>query len=215
LEGFSSGKLDIAPCKNGTSSQMFEYDGKLHGLIDGSAATRMCLTAAASGGGGAEVVEYGDGVAFLSNMDDNVTKIVTYKGKQYVLPNHTVVILDKTGVPLFNSSELEPSLPLATKPTPTAPLQPGQTLLGGRVATAAVQTTPWSYYQERAGVGAKSAAGAGGVLVDQLHWTGGQAAVDGSYGTDYLWSVCRMRAAFAPHVRRMFAHVRSRSPRSL
>jgi hypothetical protein len=178
---------------------MFEYDGTLHGVIDGSAATRMCLTAAASGAGGAEVVEYGDGVAFLSNMDDNVTKVVTYKGKQYLLPNHTVVILDKTGVPLFNSSELEPSLPLATNATPTAPLQPGQTLLGGRVATAAVQTSPWSYYQERAAVGTMSATGAGGVLVDQLHWTGGQAAVDGSYGTDYLWSVCHVFAACLPH----------------
>jgi len=146
-------------------------------LTEGTGAARQCLTATASGGGGAEATVYG-GVAFLSNMDDGEDAAVHFHGNDYYLPNHTVAIVrPATGEVVFNSSMLDPAL-AATKME--------------HVQRLAVQTSEWTVYQEEVGSGAMTKTSTNNNTaegpIEQLQLTGGQAGVAaGQYYTDYLW----------------------------
>lgn len=81
LDLAGSSSLDLWDCKNQSSAanQEFSYDSKLFGVISGKGSSRQCLTATATGGGGAEVTVYGN-VAFLSNMDDSAVRILLRTG---------------------------------------------------------------------------------------------------------------------------------------
>ena len=95
LDQLNGKTLDMWDCKTGATAanQQFAYNNTLSGIVVGdSTATRQCLTATASGGGGAEATLFGK-VAFLSNMDDFAGAAVTYAGNSYYLPNHTVAIV--------------------------------------------------------------------------------------------------------------------------
>jgi len=109
----------------------------------------------------------------LSNMNDNSDVSVSYEGKMYFLPNHTVAIVrPASSEVLFNSSELE---------VPAEMRGP----YGGRKVVEAVRTSDWVQYKESPADGTESQSSAKGPI-EQLHLTGGQAAVTG-YFSDYLW----------------------------
>lgn len=172
LDQMTPTTLDLWDCKKGAraANQAFTYDTALLGITtEGMGAARQCLTATASGGGGAEVTVYGE-VAFLSNMDDGVDAAVHYSGNDYYLPNHTVAIVrPATGEVVFNSSMLDPAL---------------ATTKAKRVQTVAPRTSEWTVYQET-GWCERHASSKG--PIEQLHLTGGQAGVGSTYYTDYLW----------------------------
>jgi hypothetical protein len=143
LDQLNGKTLDMWDCKTGATAanQQFAYNNTLSGIVVGdSTATRQCLTATASGGGGAEATLFGK-VAFLSNMDDFAGAAVTYAGNSYYLPNHTVAIVrPSTGEVVFNSSQF------ADSPA-------GSVAKTTRMLVASPRTSEWTVYQEQVGAG--------------------------------------------------------------
>jgi hypothetical protein len=175
-----SGTLDYWDCKPAESGQ---EDNQRFGRKQAESgitySAKLCLTAAANGGGGAELSEYG-AISFISNTAD-ADLIVTYSGRQFYMENHSVLIVNRASVTpsvLFNSSVVEPVHPVA-QPLPHTPLPP---------KTAALRTSEWQAFEETVAAGLLYSNISEGGPIEQLHFTHG-------FDTDYLFYVTAIAAA--------------------
>ena len=187
LGGGKQGGVDSWDCKAEGDSLMSNQRWKPYQPASGAAgivgaAGGPCLTAATMGGGGCEVHEYGN-VAFLSNYDEQKTWEVEYGGRRYLLPNHTVCILDVTsGAVLWNSTDVWAHVVLEAAGSTETEAAPA----------ASSATHGWSVFLETPGYGAKQRTA--DAPLEMLSLTNDD--------TDYLWYSARVPAKSAtPHVR--------------
>lgn len=172
-------KLQLWDCKAAGDSflgnQVFSYDEAERGIRCN--ASKLCVTAEAAGGAGAvELHEYGS-VAFISNTDHTQVLAVTYGSRQYVLQNHSVVIVNKTtGHVLYNTG-------MAVDP----PIDEQKGVEAHR-QTLALQTTSWRWYQEKPCVGARREDTEG--PHEQLNFTDND--------SDYMWYNTTLPAGVDP-----------------
>jgi len=145
-------------------NQAFWYDPAESGIRCNT--SKLCVSAeAAQGSGAVELHEYGS-LAFISNTDNAQWLAVTYGSRQYVLQNHSVMIVNgTTGTVLFDT---------ATAVDPPVDEQLG--VLAHR-QTPAVRSAAWQWYEEVAGVGARRHDSTG--PHEQLNLTDND--------SDYLW----------------------------